>query len=207
MDANDTTMNPSLRDVPPTPARPRLAFFHANPRGTGGALMLDLRPARGLDEGCIMMTLASQLTVGDRRGPTPVYPTFDMENRMVVKLGFLDLAKMLLVFRGECESIDGDRGLYHQAPRFATRITLRHLVEAGGGYAIDVFRSAPGQEDRHAGIVLAPAEALGLSKAVEGSLGVLCFGVPSAAEPAAQRSPAARQAQAKPQEVRDVRAA
>ena len=207
METTNITSNPSFRDVPPAGGRPRLSFFHANARGTGCVLMLDLRPACGLEEGCIMMTLANQLTVGDRRGPNPVYPTFDMENRMVVKLGFLDLAKMLQVFRGECESVDGDHGLYHQSARFATRITLRHLAEAGGGYALDVFRSGPGQEDRHAGLVLAPAEALGLAMAVEGSLGVLCFGVPSAAEPAGRRRAAARQGQAKPQEVRDVRAA
>ena len=198
--------NPSACDIPP-PLRPRLSFFHANARGTGCAVMLELRPAYGIVEGCIMMTLANQLTVGDRRGPSPVYPTFDMDNRMVVKLGFPDLTKMLQVFRGECESIDGEKGLFHRAPRFSTQVTLRHRLEPVPGYALDVFRSGGDMEDRHADIVLTPAEAMGLTKAVEASLGVLCFGIPAVTEYERRQELALRQAQAKPKEGRDVRAA
>ncbi len=197
---------PSARDAAPFSGRPRFSFFHANARGTGCMLTLELHPAYGLSEGCIMMTLASQLTVGDRRGPNPVYPTFDMDNRITVKLGFADLTRMLQVFRGECETIDDDRGLFHRAARFATRVTLRHRLEPVPGYAIDVFRSGEG-EDRHAGIVLTPAEALGVAKAVEASLGVLCFGIPMVTEYERRQELALRQAQAKPKEGRDVRAA
>ncbi|MGN0855142.1 MAG: hypothetical protein ACI4R9_06450 [Kiritimatiellia bacterium] len=187
--------------------RPKLSFFHSSPKGTGCVLMMELRPACGLMEGCFMMTLANQLTAGDRRSPHPVYPTFDMENRIVVKLGFLDIVKMLQVFRGECASINADKGLYHRTSQFSTQITLRHLVEPLAGYALDVFRRG-GADDRRAGIVLTPAEALGLSKAIEGSLGVLCFGIPMVTAYERQQGQTSRPAAMKGQEGHgDVRAA
>lgn len=205
MDTQQVNQTPREGDVPFY--RPRLSFFHASPRGTGCVMMMELRPAFGTTEGSILMTLANQLTIGDRRGPNPVYPTFDMENRIVVKLGFLDIAKMLQVFRGECESIDDDKGLYHRAARFTTQIKLRHFVEPSAGYALDVFRNGSGTDDRHAGIVLSPAEAMGLTKAIEDSLGVLCFGIPMVTEYERRQEEALRQMQAKPQGARDVHAA
>lgn len=207
MTENNTTAVDTGANAAPPLYRPRLSFFHANARGTGCALMLELRPAHGVTEGSIMMTLASQLTVGDRRGPNPVYPTFDMENRMVVKLGFMDIAKMLQVFRGECESIEDGKGLIHRTARLSSRITLRHMVEPVAGYMLDVFRTAEGREDQHAGIMLSPPEAMGLAMAVEASLGVLCFGIPTLTEHERQADLAPRQAQARPQGGRDVRAA
>ena len=182
--------NPSACDIPP-PLRPRLSFFHANARGTGCAVMLELRPAYGIVEGCIMMTLANQLTVGDRRGPSPVYPTFDMDNRMVVKLGFPDLTKMLQVFRGECESISDGQGLFHRAGCGQTRISLRHLVEPIVGYSLDLYRTLPGGQETSSRFFFSPAEALGLTEAVCGSMAVICFGIPMAQTASAERSEAA----------------
>lgn len=207
MDAHNSAENAKTREGLAPSFRPKLSFFHASPRGTGCAMMLELLPAHGLTEGCIMMTLANQLTIGDRRGPNPVYPTFDMENRMVVKLGFLDLAKMLQVFRGECETIDEDKGLYHRTAKFTSRITLRHVIEVSSGYALDIFRYGGGVEDQHAGIVLSSAEAMGLAKAIEDSLGVLCFGIPMVTEYELQQDLALRQSLGKSQEGRNVHAA
>ena len=72
--------------------RPSLVFYRANAKCTGCAMKMELHPAHGDTSGCIMATLASQKTVGDYRGPNPIYPTFDWENAICVKLDFIDLS-------------------------------------------------------------------------------------------------------------------
>lgn len=162
--------------------RPSLAFYKANANGTGSAMKMELHPAHGDTAGCIMMYLASQKTVGDYRGPNPIYPTFDWENAICVKLDFIDLSKMLQVFRGECESIEEGRGLVHRSPKGLTYIKLAHLVEPLPGYMFEVKRTRQGEDDGSLRIFLTPAEALGTVMAIESSMGVLVFGVPMVVE-------------------------
>lgn len=163
--------------------RPRLAFFKPNGKGTGCAMRLELHPAHGQTDGSIMVSLANQLTVGDRRGPNPTYPRFDWENAIYVKLDFTDLSKMLQVFRGECESIEEGRGLVHRSPRGLTYIRLSHLIEPNPCYGLEVKRCASeGNHEVRAFVPITPAEALGLTAAIESSLGVICFGLPMVIE-------------------------
>ena len=162
--------------------RPKLAFYHANARGTGGALQLELHPAHDDTDGSIMATFATQLTIGDRLGAVPVYPRFDWEGAITVKLDFTDISKMLQVFRGECESIEDGRGLFHKSTRGTTKIVLAHSVEPKQGYLFEVFRSRRDGTDAHAMIFLSPSEALGLTAAIESSMGVICFGIPMLVE-------------------------
>lgn len=158
--------------------RPSLVFYRANAKGTGSAMKMELHPAHGDTAGCIMMSLASQKTVGDYRGPKPIYPTFDWENAICVKLDFIDLSKMLQVFRGECESIEDGRGLVHRSQSGLAYIRLAHLIEPIPGYRLEVeFHAEEGRIEKRS-IMLAPYEALGLVAAIESSLGVICFGVP-----------------------------
>ena len=158
--------------------RPALTLYKANAKCTGCAMKMELHPAHGDTAGCIMMSLASQKTVGDYRGPNPIYPTFDWENAICVKLDFIDLSKMLQVFRGECESIDDGRGLVHRSPKGLTYIKLAHQVDPIPGYRLDVNLCDGVVIVEQRTIMLAPCEALGLTAAIESSLGVICFGVP-----------------------------
>ena len=179
----NTEENTTANERPAAQYRPSLTFYHANAKGTGCAVSFELHPAHGENEGSVWVRFANQLTVGDRRGPNPTYPRFDWEGRIVVRLCFGDLTKMLQVFRGECESIEDGRGLYHASAKANTRIQLRHYVEPVPGYAFEVFRtSLDRKEESHACIVLTPAEALGLSAALENSFGVICFGIPTVIE-------------------------
>lgn len=178
---NDDTY--SAGSQPPGRYRPSLRFYHPNGKGSGGAVEMNLHPAHDNVGGSIMMKIANQTSVGDRSGATPTYARFDWDNAICVKFDFNDLCRMLQVLRGECESIDGDRGLYHQTSRAATKIQLRHITEPVSGYSLDVFRSS--REDgasRHGRIVLTAAEALGLSEAIAGSMAVVCFGIPMLVE-------------------------
>lgn len=182
---NENTMNDTTRTAAPgtAPFRPKLSFFHPNGKGTGCMVSFELHPAHGDEEGSVWVCFANQLTVGDRRAPNPTYPRFDWENRIVIRLCFDDLTKMLQVFRGECESVGEGKGLYHMSARASTRIALRHLVEPVAGYSFEVYRTPRGsQEEQHAHIFFTPAEALGISAALESSFGVICFGIPQVIE-------------------------
>ena len=157
--------------------RPTLTMYHPNGKGTGSAIRLGLHPAHDDTAGSIMATIATQLTTGNCMGSMPVYPRFDWDGAITVKLDFTDISKMLQVFRGECESIEDGRGLFHKSTRGTTKITLRHIVEPIHGYMLEFYRKTS-EEDSNARIFLSPYEALGLATAIESSMGVICFGIP-----------------------------
>lgn len=157
--------------------RPTLTMYHPNGKGTGSAIRLELHPAHDDTAGSIMATIATQLTTGNCMGSMPVYPRFDWDGAITVKLDFTDISKMLQVFRGEYESIEDGRGLFHKSTRGTTKITLRHIVEPIHGYMLEFYRKTS-EEDSNARIFLSPYEALGLATAIESSMGVICFGIP-----------------------------
>ena len=139
---------------------------------------MDLHPAHDRVDGSIMVRVANQMTVGDLRGPNPTFPRFDWENAVSVKLDFSDLCKMLQVFRGECESLEEGRGLYHRTARATTKIVLRHLVDPVAGYSFELYRTPAQGEETRTHILFSPWEALGLAEAIAGSMAVISFGIP-----------------------------
>lgn len=174
---NNTNENKQVQK--PGRFRPSLALYHPTPTGTGCAMKMNLHPAHDDVSGCIMLTLANQMTIGDRRGAAPVYATFDWENAITVKLDFDDLSRMLQVFRGECESVGEGKGLYHMTAQFATSIHFRHILEPSSAYSLELFRtSKDGKSESHARFIMRPNEALGISLAIEDSFGVIAFGIP-----------------------------
>ena len=174
---NTETNNKTI--PPPGTYRPKLAFFHANPRGTGCGVTLELHPAHDDTDGCIMMIAMNQMTVGNRMGPNPTFSRFDWENRICVKLDFNDLCAMLQVLRGECESINGDHGLYHRTARASTKIQLRHQVDPVSGYSLELYTTpVGGGEESHAHLLLSSTEALGLCESIAGAMYLISFGIP-----------------------------
>ena len=160
--------------------RPRLALYHANPRGTGCAIKMELHAAHGMTDGSIFCTFAAQKTVGNRLGNPPIFPTFDWDNAITAKLDFNDLSKMMQVFRGECEYIDNDHGLYHSTATAMTRIQLRHLIDPVSGYSFEVYRTpAGGGEEVRSLFLMTTAEALGICEAIGGCMYLVAFGIPA----------------------------
>jgi len=163
---------------------PMLALYHANGKGTGSAMKLELYPARvgDLDSGAIYATIARQSSLGDRRSTPPIYPSFDWDDALKVKLDFDDLAKVLQVLRGETESIDDGKGLLHCYADKWQRIGFHHVIEPLAGYSMDIMEASDKDEhtnmDRRIYFFLSNAEALGLSIAIEHSFAAISFGVP-----------------------------
>ena len=174
---NNETNNKTM--PPPGSYRPKLAFYHASPKGTECAATLELHPAHDDVDGSIWLCAANQMTIGNRMGPNPTFPRFDWENRICVKLDFNDLCAMLQVFRGECESINGDHGLYHRTAKATTKIRLRHLVDPVSGYSLELYKTpAGGGEESRAHLLLSSAEALGLCESIAGAMYLVSFGIP-----------------------------
>ena len=172
---NGDKMNPQMGRY-----RPALCFYHANGKGTGSAVKLNLHPAFDDVAGCIMLTIANQMTVSDRRGPNPRFATFDWERAICVKLDFDDLSRILQVLRGECETINEGKGLYHRSARWTTGIRLGHIIEPVAGYVLDICRKAAteGEGESRARILFNAAEALGLCEAISGAMCLVGFGIP-----------------------------
>lgn len=180
MNENTNASVNMMRTPPPGGYRPKFTMYKANGKGTGSAVQFELHPAHDDVDGSIFLTLACQKTVGNAMGPNPTFSTFAWDASMTVKLDFNDLSQMLQVFRGEVESVNNDRGLFHRTAGFDTVIKFRHVLEGTSGYALELYRNIPGKttEDRCGFFFFSSAEALGLSAAIENSLGVICFGIP-----------------------------
>lgn len=166
--------------------RPALSFFHANAKGTGSAVRFELRPATEMSEGCVFVSLAKQLTLGDFSGRTRQYATFDWDNKICVKLSFDDLCQMLQVLHGECESMNGDKGLFHSSASATAIIRFRHDVERDGSYRFEVRKkvneavstsaAVNGGGANVCSILFSRSEALGLCEVIRSSMSAICFG-------------------------------
>lgn len=158
---------------------PSLAFFHPNPKGTGSAIKLELKPAKGNSEGAIMVTGMNQQTIGDMRGQSPIYPRFNWDDRIIVKLGFTDLSKILQVLRGECESLNDGVGICHTILGCNTRINLIHKMTDESEYVFEMNRTwNQNKEDRCFSIVFTAHEAVGMEAAISGAMVYVSFGIP-----------------------------
>ena len=162
--------------------RPDFAVYHPNGKGTGCAFRMNLHPAHENYDGCIMMELANQSSVGNRQGAVPKYPTFDWKNSVAVKLGFSDICKVIQVLRGTTDALEDGKGLFHRSAKFMTKITLKHITEPVNGYVLGVYRN-PNEKtalarEQSARILLNTWEALGIALAFENSIGIVCFGIP-----------------------------
>lgn len=158
--------------------KPKMMMMHPNCKGTGCSFGFELHPARVVDgqnvEGSIVLDVAHQMTVGDRTRA----PTFDFERTVCVRLFIGDVARMLQVFRGECEEIESFiRKVYED---HLALIELRHVIEPVQGYQMVVTsqpRSGEGASDRFV-ILFSSAEALAVCEAMTGALVWMAFGDP-----------------------------
>ena len=158
--------------------RPVLRYYHANSKGTGSAIEFELHPAHGRTSGSVFATIARQKTTGAVNSGEQTFPTFDWQDKACVKLGLPDICEMLQVFRGVQESIADGKGLFHRSAAASTSIKLSHQLEPRPGYLLEIWRRPASGEPWSARILFSPTEALGLSLALEQSMGVIAFGLP-----------------------------
>lgn len=153
--------------------RPATTICHANMKGTGTALRLELHPARLDVEGSILATIAPQ------KATKPV-ASFDWNNSISVRLCLMDLAKILQVFRGNFESIDDGKGIYHRTTNGCTVVRLEHRIEPVGGYVLSISHRPHGGETVLLIFAMTYDEAFALSEAIDHAMLYVAFGVPVA---------------------------
>ena len=156
----------------------KLTFYHPNSTGNGVALQLEPRVRRRDTDryNCFFFEMAAQKTAAEREGDKKVFPTFDWENKLTVKMDFADICEMLLVLEGKQERVGGQKnGLYHDSEKASTVITFGRIPDREG-YSFGLSRKdkASGQLTRlHIG--LSEAEALGLRHILQGGLFFVTF--------------------------------
>jgi len=158
--------------------RPRLAYYHANSKGTGSALQIELHPAHGDTAGSLFVSIARQKTIGSREPGGVIMPSFDWKEKAVLKLDASDISQMLQVMRGIQENIAEGKGLFHRSVNAITVIKFEHRIEPRPVYALDVWKKPHNGESLHYYFSFDPSEAFFLMLAIEQSAGVIAFGIP-----------------------------
>lgn len=160
--------------------RPALTMYHANQKGTGTALRLELHEARPDAEGSIFATIATQKAQPPQKVQQPHVASFDWDSAISVRLGLIDLAKILQVFRGQYESIDDGKGLYHYTINGCRVVRLEHRIEPIGGYVLSISHRPYGGEAVLLVFTMTYDEAFALSEAIDHAMLYVAFGVPVA---------------------------
>ena len=153
---------------------PKLKFIHPNMKGTGTTVEFELRPATELDMGCMLVSFTPQKTIGDMQ--KRVFPTFDYEKKVTVKLTLLEVAEIVGVLKGYYESIAEGNGFFHKSPKGTTVVRMEHKVEPAPGYWFSVYRKNAAGEESKAGILFKVVEALALQSCFEGAMFYMGFG-------------------------------
>ena len=92
----------------------------------------------------------------------------------------MDLAKILQVFRGQYESIDDGKGLYHRTVKGCTVFRICHRIEPIGGYVLDVSHKPNDGETVSLVFAITYDEAFALAEAIDHAMLYVAFGVPVA---------------------------
>ena len=171
---------------------PHLVFYHPNGRGNGAAIQFSVEPATADRDGAVFFSIARQNgTAGS--SPEQRFASFDWANKTTVKLNFVEVAEILMVFGGQASVLShaGKDGLFHNSPSATTSIELKRSEDPNrAGFLLGVGRTPKADPNarQYYSITLWPAEAFGLRAALLAQMGLLAFGVPKE-RPAVQPIP------------------
>ena len=189
--APSTTSSTTAAPAAPAPetaavAKPayntHLSFYHANGKNTGAAIQFSLDPATPDRDGSVFFSIAKQKTVATTEGERRP-ASFDWANKITVKLNFIEVAEILLVFGGHAPALAhaGKEGLFHNSPSATTSINLKRSEDpARPGFLLGVGRTPKADPNARQYVTFAfwPAEAFGLRIALSAQMGLLAFGTP-----------------------------
>lgn len=162
-------MNHSTRDLTKYMAAPVTQFLelrHPNDKGTGSALRIAYVRELGAKSRTLTVAIAPQ----NCGGGVP----FVWDCGVSFALDFTDAAHVLQVFRGECESINEHKGLFHTTLDATNVFQMKHDILPTFGYVIEISNQFTDTHEIHRGrFVLTPAESLGLCEAISGMMSKL----------------------------------
>lgn len=142
-----------------------IRFCHPNGKGTGSALRVEPRINRSGEDryNCFFLEMAAQKSTAGGPGSNGDFATFDWDNKIVVKLGFLDISEILMVLEGRMAKVGGSRsGLYHASQQGNTLISLARQDDRQN-YLLSLSRKRNGESAaQRISIALSDVEATGL---------------------------------------------
>lgn len=160
------------------PRNGRVALYHANAKGTGAAMRLELTLNHDHDgrPDCFFLEMANQKTRPCHELNGRQLATFDWENKATVKLDFGDVCEMLTVLTGNQPAAGSKQnGIYHESGNASTIISL-NKSERGAGYVLGISRKTKDGEEVFKGfIVISEAEAIGLRSVLHTGLFFMSF--------------------------------
>ena len=183
-ETNENTVSTAVFDAPKGDFNTRLSLYHANGKNTGTALQFELTPATPDRDGAVYLTIAKQKTVGNLNAQgLERFASFDWANKTTVKLGFLEIAEILMVFGGQASVLThaGKEGFFHNSPSATTSITLKRADDPNRpGFILGVGRTPKADPNarQYATFAFWPAEAFALRAALQAEMGLLAFGIP-----------------------------
>lgn len=183
-ETNENTVPTAVFDAPKGDCNTRLSLYHANGKNTGTALQFELAPATPGRDGAVYLTIAKQKTVGNPNAQgLERFASFDWANKTTVKLGFLEIAEILMVFGGQASVLAhaGKEGFFHNSPSATTSVTLKRADDPNRpGFILGVGRTPKADPNarQYATFAFWPAEAFALRAALQSQMGLLAFGIP-----------------------------
>ncbi len=168
---------------------PRLRYgnnfrlYHASMKPeSGSALELELKPAHNRREGYFFLTIAPQQGEIAPNAQGRRTARFDWGKKLTAKLGLPDILAMLLLLRGESETLNPNgRGLFHQTDKATMVVGLEPHREQNGVYWVFLSKKPrePGQAQVRRAFLLSRAEALAFRLILEQTLVPLVYGFPA----------------------------
>ena len=154
--------------------RPAMTMYHANAKGTGTSLRLELHPARPDADGSILATIAPQKT-----SEAEPYPSMDWNKAISVKFDIIELAQILQVLRGFTESIADGKGLFHRTIKGNTVVKFGHRIDPVCGYMLDIAHKPIGGGDVvRMCFFMTQTEAFALSEVIANAMLYVAMGIP-----------------------------
>ena len=138
-------------------------ILHPNSIGTGRALEVRRISEVPTD---IMFRIFPQKESYDE------YPSYNVECSVGFTADWRDLAEILMVFRGERESLGDGIGIYdksYDSDVGWSKLMLRNVIDPVHCYALEIYEKID-EVERHWDFQLSLPEALGLSLIIEGVL-------------------------------------
>ena len=155
----------------------RLTFYHANAKGTGAAVRLELKIHTDAKSGngCFFLEMAQQKTTATRTREDRTPATFDWASKATVRLDFADVCEFLTVLEGRQPQVGGQRnGLYHEAKGLNTMITFK-CNEERGGYNLAISRKRGEEQVFRGHILISASEGVGLRSVFQAGLFYMAF--------------------------------
>lgn len=110
---------------------------------------------------CVFMELAKQ-----KEDTTVTNARFDYDNKIIMKLGAVDICEMLVVLDGKKDSINNEKGIFHQFEKDGFKVTsgirLKRNDPKYGGFFLEVGKNENG-EKKNVALRITDAESIMLS--------------------------------------------